>query len=109
MKRYCLTLDLKDDAVLISEYERYHHTVWPEILQSFKDSGILSMEIYRWNNRLFMVMETEDHFSFEEKAKADASNPIVQEWENLMGKYQQNLPGSKAGEKWQLMTRIFKV
>ncbi|WP_291784149.1 L-rhamnose mutarotase [Cecembia sp.] len=109
MKRYCLTLDLIDDALLIKEYESYHQNVWPEILKSFKDSGILSMEIYRWNNRMFMIMETEDDFSFNEKTKADASNPKVQEWEKLMGKYQKKLPGSKEEEKWQLMTQIFKV
>jgi len=108
MKRYCLTLDLKDDPELIMEYERYHKNVWPQIIESIRSSGILSMEIYRWGNRLFMVMETVPHFSFEEKGKADAANPIVLEWENLMSKYQQALPGNLEGEKWQLMTRIFK-
>ena len=48
-KRYCLALDLKDDPDLIREYERYHapDQVWPEILDSIKESGINNMEIYR--------------------------------------------------------------
>lgn len=106
--RYCLTLDLKNDPVLIAEYESYHQKVWPEIIQSFYDSGISIMEIYRWENRLFMIIETEEGFTFEKKARLDAENPIVQKWENLMSTYQEKLPGVKKKEKWQLMKRIYK-
>ena len=109
MKRYCLALDLKNDARLIAEYELYHQNVWPEILKSIRDSGIEHMEIYRLGNRLFMIMEVNDFFSFEEKGKADEANVKVQEWETLMWKYQQALPGAKPGEKWMLMDRIFQV
>lgn len=109
MKRYTLTLDLKNDPQLIEEYEAYHQSVWPDILKSIRDSGILNMEIYRVSNRLFMIMETQNDFSFEEKGKADAANPKVQEWETLMWKYQQKLPFAKEGEKWVLMTKIFDL
>jgi L-rhamnose mutarotase len=109
MKRYCLALDLKDDEALIKEYEEYHEKVWPEIIKSIKDPGIQQMEIYRVKNRLFMIMETNDGFSFENKGAADASNEKVQEWEKLMWKYQQAIPGSKAGEKWMLMNKIFDL
>ena len=109
MKRYCLALDLKDDVALIAEYEAYHQNVWPEILQSIKESGIEHMDIYRTGNRLFMIMEVNDAFNFESKAAADAANEKVQEWETLMWKYQQALPGSKPGEKWKLMENIFSI
>lgn len=109
MKRYCLALDLKDDPALINEYEAYHKKIWPEIEQSIRESGIERMEIYRFANRLFMIMETRDDFSFEQKAAADAANPRVQEWEALMWKYQQALPGAKPGEKWVLMKKIFEL
>ncbi len=109
MKQFCLALDLKDDAALIAEYEAYHRAVWPEILVSIKEAGIGQMEIYRTSNRLFMIMKTEDNFSFEKKADADAGNEKVQEWEQLMWKYQQALPGSKPGEKWILMDKIFSL
>lgn len=109
MKKYCLTLDLKDDARLIAEYEAYHQNVWTEILKSIQDSGILSMQIHRLHTRMFMIIETVDNFSFEEKSKMDASNPNVQEWEELMWKYQQALPIAKEGEKWMLMNKIFEM
>lgn len=109
MPRYCLALDLKDDETLIAEYEKYHEKLHPEIDESIKNSGITNMEIYRVGNRLFMIMETTADFSFEEKAAADAANPKVQEWENLMWTYQQALPMAKAGEKWMLMKQIFEL
>jgi L-rhamnose mutarotase len=109
MKRYCLALDLKDDAGLIAAYENYHQHVWPEIIDSIKDSGINVLDIYRTGNRLFMVIEADDDFSFEKKAAADGSNDKVQEWEKLMWKFQQALPWAKPGEKWILMEKIFEL
>lgn len=109
MKQYCLALDLKDDPELIREYEAHHRRVWPEIIASIKGSGIEQLQIFRTGNRLFMRMETTDDFSFESKAAADAANPIVQEWEELMWKYQQALPGARPGEKWMLMEKIFDL
>jgi L-rhamnose mutarotase len=109
MKRYCLALDLKDDPKLIAEYKAYHRNVWPEIKKSILDSGITNMEIYRFGNRMFMIMETDDSFSFDRKSVMDASNPKVHEWEQLMWRFQQPLPGSQPGEKWVLMSKIFEL
>ncbi len=107
--RYCLTVDLKNDAELIARYEAYHKEVWPEILQSLSDSGIISMQIYRLNNRMFMIIETRDDFSFDKKAVMDAANPRVQEWETLMGQFQQSLPGFDPNDpwKWKPMEKVF--
>ena len=107
--RYCLALDLKNDEKLIHEYEQYHENVWPEIIASIKNTGITELEIYRVANRLFMIMETDENFSFENKNAMDNANPNVQEWEELMWKYQQALPVAKSGEKWVLMKKIFDL
>jgi L-rhamnose mutarotase len=109
MKRFCLTLDLKDDPKLIAEYKRYHEKIWPEITRSIKDSGIEDMEIYLLGTRMFMIMEVNESFSFQAKAKTDQLNPKVQEWEGLMGRFQKLLPQAKPGEKWLLMERVFKL
>ena len=108
-RRYGLTLDLKDDPQLIAEYKRYHDKIWPEITLSIKDAGIEDMEIYLFGTRMFMVMEVNEQFSFEAKALADRKNPKVREWEELMWKFQEVLPGAKPGEKWLLMEKIFKL
>src|SRR5215467_6316742 len=108
-KRYCLTLDLKDDPKLIAEYKRYHEKIWPEITKSIRDAGITDMEIYLLGTRMFMIMEVSETFSSEAKAKADRQNPKVREWEELMWRFQRPLPNAKPGEKWVLMERIFKL
>lgn len=107
--RYCLALDLVDNDQLIAEYEAHHRAVWPQILSSIKEAGITNMEIYRVHNRLFMIMEVNESFSFQEKKKMDDVNPVVQEWEKLMWTYQQALPTAKPGEKWMLMEKIFQL
>jgi len=108
-RRYCLTLDLKDDPELIAEYKRYHQKIWPEITRSIKEAGIEDMEIYLLGTRMFMIMEVNEAFSFEAKKEADELNPKVQEWEALMWRFQQSLPEAKPGEKWLLMERIFSL
>jgi L-rhamnose mutarotase len=111
MNRYALALDLIDDPALIAEYEHWHKAEngWSEIKKSILDAGITATEIYRTGNRLFMIMETADDFSFERKASMDAANPKVQEWENLMWRFQQRLPWAKGEEKWILMEKIFQL
>ena len=108
-RRYCLTLDLKNDPALIAEYKRYHEKIWPDITESIRSSGIEDMEIYLLGTRMFMIMEVSETFSFERKAKADLANPKVGEWEELMWNFQQPLPNAKPGEKWQLMEKIFEL
>ncbi len=108
MQIFCLTLDLRDDPRLIEAYEAHHRQVWPEVLESIKNSGISKMEIYRFGHRLFMRIEAGDDFSFSRKAAMDESNTKVQQWEELMWNYQQALPGAQPGEKWKLMHKIFE-
>jgi L-rhamnose mutarotase len=108
-RRFCLTLDLKNDPQLIAEYRRYHEKIWPEITRSIKDSGIVDMEIYLRGTRMFMIMEVNEDFSFEAKAQADQDHPKVQEWEKLMETFQQMLPSAQPGEKWLRMERVFKL
>ena len=91
MKRYCLALDLKNDPLLIHKYVEHHKSVWPEVIESMKNSGVLEMQIYHISDRLFMIMEVADNFSFEKKNKMDSQNPFVIKWEELMSNYQKNI------------------
>ena len=107
--RHCFALDLVNDAELISDYKKHHRSVWPEIIKSIGDSGIVAMDIYLVDNRLFMIMVVSEGFSFEAKDEADLNNPKVQEWETLMSNYQLALPTAKPNEKWKKMEHIFKL
>lgn len=108
-KRLCFSCDLKDDPKLIEEYKKYHKNIWQEIVKSIKIAGIVDMQIYLVGNRMFMIMEVDATFDLQKKAKMDAENPKVQEWETLMWTFQQALPWAKKGEKWMLMEQIFQL
>ena len=109
VKRYCQTLDLKDDPELIAKYrevhDRYHS--WPEIRQGIQQVGILEMEIYILGNRLFMIVETPLDFDWDEAMSRLATLPRQAEWEDYVAMFQACRLGSMSDEKWQMMERMF--
>ena len=111
MQRLCFALDLKDDPQLIAQYRKWHEPGGPPaaVTQSLREAGITSLEIYLCGNRLFMLLEADETFSMENKARADAANEDVRAWEQLMWKFQQSLPWAREGEKWVLAPRIYDL
>ena len=111
VKRYCQTLDLKDNPELIAEYRRRHSEgeAWQEILDGIREVGILEMEIYLLDNRLFMIVEAPLDFDWEVAMARLATLPRQQEWEDYMSEFQQATPGCSSDEKWRLMERIFHL
>ncbi len=111
VKRYCQTLDLKDNPALIAEYRKRHSegTVWKETLAAIREVGILEMEFYIVGNRLFMIVETPLDFDWDSAMKRMAALPRQAEWEDSMSVFQQAAPGASSAEKWQLMERMFRL
>jgi L-rhamnose mutarotase len=106
MQRRYFALDLKDDAALIAEYERWHtaQRIWPEVLATLHDAGVRELEIFRCGNRLMMMMEAPDDFAPERQSGARTAV-----WETLMWRFQQALPFAEPGQKWVPMQRIFSL
>lgn len=110
-KRFCQTLDLKDDPDLIADYCRLHEQghVWQEILEGIRSVGILEMEIYLLGTRLFMIVETPTDFDWQAAMARLATLPRQAEWEALTARFQQASADAASAEKWQLMQRIFHL
>lgn len=110
-KRYCKTLELRDDAELIAAYKLAHarENIWPEINQGMREVGILDMEIYISGKKLFMIMDTVPGFDHEKAMAELATKPRQAEWEKHMARFQNTSENATADEKWQLMERIFKM
>ena len=87
----------------------YHKDIPLAIKKSILDAGIISMEIYRFLDRLVMEIKANDDFSFEHKNELDSNNSQVIAWEKLMSTYQKNIPGSPENVKWVLAENIFKL
>jgi L-rhamnose mutarotase len=109
VKRYCQTLDLKDDPALIAEYIKRHSEAeaWPEIRAGIREVGILEMELYNLGTKLFMVVETPLDFDWDSAMTKLATLNRQEEWEAYMEIFQISKPGASSAEKWQLMDRIF--
>lgn len=110
-KRYCKTLSLENDARLIEEYKKVHApgAAWPEITQGMREVGILDMEIYLFGTRLFMIMDTIAGFDHDKAMAELAQKPRQSEWEAYVSRFQKTSADASAGEKWQLMERIYKM
>ena len=74
-----------------------------------KESGIIKAEIYNIGNRLFLLIDTNDKFTEENKKNLDLKNPLVQKWESLMSNYQKKIEFSKTNDKWVKMDKIFEL
>lgn len=107
MKRYCQTLELKNDQALIDKYVAEHANVWDEVQQGMKEVGILDMQIYIHENRLFMIVDTVDDFDWQRDMNRLASLPMQAEWD--MDQYQEVEQGKKSTDKWQMMEQIFTL
>ena len=109
VKRYCQTMDLKDNPELIAEYVKRHSEAeaWPEIRDGIREVGILEIEIYILGTRLFMIVETPLDFDWETAMVRLATLPRQAEWEAYMSIFQQADATATSAEKWQLMDRMF--
>ncbi|MBN1791377.1 MAG: L-rhamnose mutarotase [Bacteroidales bacterium] len=110
-KRFCKTLELRNDPELIAAYKRVHadDVLWPEIMQGIREVGIIDMEIYIAGTRLFMIMDTVPDFDHEKAMAELAEKPRQKEWEAYVSSFQQTSANATADEKWQMIERIFKL
>jgi L-rhamnose mutarotase len=109
VKRYCQTMDLRDNAELIRKYKEAHDRdhFWDEIKQGIRSVGILEMEIYILGTRLFMIVETPLDFDWDSAMARLATLPRQEEWETYVAQFQQCNENATSDEKWRMMDRIF--
>ena len=109
MKRYCQTLELVDDEASIQKYVEVHNNVWPEVKDGQRQVGILDMQIYRHQNKVFMICDTVDDFDWERDMARLAKLPRQAEWEAYVAEYQGCDPSLPSASKWHLMEQIFHL
>ncbi|CDR87149.1 uncharacterized protein SPSC_00275 [Sporisorium scitamineum] len=115
VRQEVLLLDIVSDPSLIKQYIDYHApgNVPRAILESirYSGSGVLNMRIFHFANRLVMIMDVEDDFSFEKKAASDAGNAEVEKWEALMEKFQREVkdPSGEQKGKWKRAKLCFDL
>ncbi len=110
MKSYAKTILLKDDPQIIAQYRQHHDEIWPEVVKSFREVGVLDIRIWLIGRRLFMLMDVADDFEpaydFDRYLKLNPRNKV---WEDLMTSYQERAPEAKPDEHWAEMEPVFKM
>ena len=109
VKRYCQTMDLRDNEELIRNYREAHDKehFWDEIKQGIRSVGILEMEIYILGTRLFMIVETPLDFDWDSAMQRLATLPRQEEWEAYVAQFQLCNENATSDEKWRMMERMF--
>lgn len=109
MIEYVFFLDLKDNQASIEQYDQWHKNVWPEVESQILNAGIFDCKIYRFNNRLVLIVQSEHPVDWELKSRNDSLHRPTVEWETLMWNFQQAIPGTLPGQKWMMGQQIYKL
>lgn len=110
-KRYCQSLELRDNQELIAKYREVHDEehVWKEVIEGIRKVGILEMEIYIAGTHLVMIVDTALDFDRNTAMAKLATLPRQAEWEAFVSEFQGCAKDATSDEKWQLMDRMFKL
>jgi len=108
-KRYCQTLKLKASEEGMKKYVELHSEDkhWKEIRDGIREVGILEMEIYRYEDLLFMIVETPEDFDWKSSMEKLATLPRQEEWEHTVAEFQDCNADDTSDGKWKLMERMF--
>ena len=90
----------------ISEYERLHAAVWPEVLSQIARSNIRNYSIFRMDQQLFSYLEYTGIDYVADMANM-AADPEIQRWWEQCQPLQQQVPGTSGGEWWRTLPEIF--
>lgn len=103
MKTYVYTLNLKNNPELIAKYLEHHRAVWPEVIASVRQAGILGDRVYRLGTRLVLVLDVQEDFDPQHDL------PQYKKWDALMRTFQEPVPEANPGEWWALMENVFDL
>lgn len=99
-----LTANLVADEKLQQEYLQYHATQfaqWPEVAKGFCNAQFQQLLLFRNGRQLLLVISIPKGASLDQlNPKTTENNPRVDEWNALMKKYQEGIPGTAPGEVW---------
>ena len=111
VKRFCQIMELKDDAELIRRYCQAHDEEHfrPEILAGMREVGILEMEVYILGNKIVMIVDAPEDFSWDDAMARLATLPGQQDWEEYVAQFQNCDANATSDKKWKMMSRIFHI
>jgi hypothetical protein len=105
-----LTANLVGDKKLQQEYLDYHATQfekWKEVSNGFCNANFQQLLIFKNGRQLVLVISIPKGESLDKlNPKTTENNPRVNDWNKLMGKYQEGIEGTKKGETWVFLKNV---
>src|SRR5690606_28148075 len=99
-----LTANLVEDDEQQRNYVDLHErqfNEWPEVSQGFCQAGFREVLLYRHGRQLMLMITFPKGSDFNQlNAKTVENNPRVEEWNRLMSRFQERIPGTMRGETW---------
>jgi L-rhamnose mutarotase len=86
------------------EYDRAHQSVWPEMLDLLKRSGVSEYSIFRRDELLILVMQVENFDQVWMRIDAD---PINSRWQKAMAPFFESISGLRQGERFPMLREVF--
>jgi len=81
--------------------------VWTELKKANMASGIQEIKIYRYGNRLMMMIRVPEGTDLNKMNELYVgADERVKEWGKMMSAFQQSLPGVDTSQKWVDMKLI---
>lgn len=99
-----LTANLVNNPKMQQEYLNYHATQfqkWPEVSQGFCNANFQQLLVFKTGRQLILVISIPKGESLDKlNPLTTKNNPRVDDWNNMMKKYQEGIAGTKKGEVW---------
>lgn len=99
-----MTANLVVDSKLQDEYMEYHRVQfeeWPEVANGFCNARFQQVLVFRNGRQLMLVISIPVGESLDElNPKTTENNPRVDEWNNIMKRYQEGIDGAPEGVVW---------
>lgn len=105
-----LTANLVADPKLQQEYLNYHATQfekWPEVSNGFCNAQFQQLLVFKNGRQLIIVISIPKGADLDKlNPLTSKNNPRVDDWNKLMSKYQEGIPGTKPGETWVFLRSV---
>jgi len=105
-----MTANLVEDPVKQKEYMEYHHTQfekWPEISKGFCNASFQQVLVFRNGRQLMLIISVPKGQSLDKlNPKTTENNPRVNDWNTIMGKYQEGIEDAPKGTTWVLFKSV---
>jgi hypothetical protein len=105
-----LTANLVVDEKMQKEYLDYHTTQfekWPEIAKGFCNADFQQLQVFKSGRQLMLIISIPKGESLDKlNPKTIENNPRVNDWNELMKKYQTGIDGAKPNETWIFLNKV---